>query len=134
MCINLVRFRQQIVEVLCVKFLICIASDLPQTKSLMSSAAKYEIEDMSMLVDAFMDDDMSDSEPSGSASVGGSAHSTAAGVIDALIGLPDSGVMPGNKAEWVSPKMKSVTVVSVSNSNTIHWAPTIKSIRCAAFH
>ena len=84
------------------------------------------MEDMSMLVDAFMDDDMSDSEPSGSAPLGGTGPGAAANAIDALPGLPDSGLIASggaasSKPEWMSSKMKIV-----SNSNTIHWGPTIR--------
>ena len=109
---------------------------MQQGKSLLSNANKFEMDDMSMLVDAFMDDDLSDSDPpcSGSAAASGSnaaAAAAAAGVIDALIGLNDPDVMPGadvaeTKLNWMTPKAKNVTVVSVSNSNTIHWGPTIR--------
>jgi len=100
---------------------------------LLSNVNKFEMDDMSMLVDAFMDDDLSDSDPpvSGLAAGTGSNAAAAAGVIDALIGMNDSDVVPGGsmaetKPNWNLPKAKNVTVVSVSNSNTIHWGPTIR--------
>lgn len=106
---------------------------MPQAKSILSNASKYEMEDMSLLVDAFMDDDLSDSEPVAptmGAGVGSGAAAAGIGGMDAFVGLNDSAALSGGVSMDSKGKAKNSTVVSVSvsNSNTIHWGPTIRSV------
>ena len=97
------------------------------------NSSKYDADEMSLLM--LIDDDMSDSEPAppkSSSEYVISVSETAAAVAAAATAAAAAaagggGGTGGFKSEWHSQKLPTVaTIKAPSNSNTIHWGPSLR--------
>lgn len=100
--------------------MLVVVPDIVESAAVNSS--KYDADEMSLLM--LIDDDMSDSEPAPPKSSSEYVINTAAAIATAVATATAAGGTGGFKSEWHTTKLP--TIKAPSNSNTIHWGPSVR--------